>query len=305
MKLWNECQLGRGAAIGFTTDAFETLNLSQPYFDRDGLIVACNDERVVGFVHAGFCVNEDQTALNKNQGVICAVMVHPDFRHQGIGRELIHRAEKYLEKQGATSQVAGAFELCDPFYVGMYGGTRPAGFLESDPSAGVFFQALGYEKSRVNLIYQRDLAHEKEPMDFKLAAVRRKMELAISQQPEKPTWWWVTRFGRLDTIRFLLLPKKGGPAVAGVTVLGLDLYSHKWNERAIGLTDLFVTEEERRNRYGQMLVSEVCKKMKEELVTLAEIHIVEENEAAKELIQKCGFKQIDRGIVYQKNNKNK
>ena len=33
--------------------------------------------------------------------------------------------------------------------------------------------------------------------------------------PKRPT------FGRLDTARFLLVPKRGGPAVAGVTVVGL------------------------------------------------------------------------------------
>ena len=300
VKLWHSCSLGRGAAEGFGSDALETVNFSQPYFDPAGLIIASSENGIVGFVHAGFCVNDQQTHLNKERGVICAIMVHPDYRRQGIGRELIARAEQYLAEQGATSQLAGASVWCDPFYVGIYGGTRPAGFLESDPSLHHFFQALGYHQFSSQHIYQRDLGNQKEPIDFKLVAVRRKMQLAISQQPEKPSWWWVTRFGRLDTIRFLLVPKKGGPPVAGLTVSGLDFYLNKWNERAIGLTELFVAENERRKRYGQMLVSEVCRKMKDELVTRAEIHIAEENEAALGLIGKCGFEKVDTGFVYQK-----
>ncbi len=213
VKLWHACSLGRGAAVGFSSDAFEMHVLSQPYFDPAGLILAFDEDKPVGYVHAGFCANEKETALCKEQGVICVVMVHPEYRHQGIGRELVHRAEQYLTEHGATTitgGAAGASLRCDPFYVGMYGGTQPAGFLKSDPDADSFMKALDYQTSSSQLIFQRNIEHQKETIDFKLVQVRRKMQLAISQQPEKPTWWWVTRFGRIDTIRFLLIPNKGG-----------------------------------------------------------------------------------------------
>ena len=57
VSLWHACRLGPGAAEGFSFDAFETVNFSQPYFDPDGLIVAFDGAEAVGFVHAGFGSN--------------------------------------------------------------------------------------------------------------------------------------------------------------------------------------------------------------------------------------------------------
>ena len=54
VRLWHESGLGRGAARGFSYDALDRLLLGQHYFDRAGLIVACDGTQIVGFVHAGF-----------------------------------------------------------------------------------------------------------------------------------------------------------------------------------------------------------------------------------------------------------
>ena len=108
VALWNGCPLGRGAATGVSVDAFETLNFAQPYFDRHGLIVACDNGEIIGFLHAGFGANEDESALSYDAGVICAVLVHPSHRRQGIGRELLTRGEAYLREKGAPD------DLCRP-----------------------------------------------------------------------------------------------------------------------------------------------------------------------------------------------
>src|SRR5437762_3316051 len=102
-RLWNECGLGRGAAVGVEADVFETVVFSQPYFDPNGLILAVVDNQVVGYAHAGFRAGADESALDYQEGVICAAMVLPAFRRQGIGRELVRRAEEYLREHGTTA----------------------------------------------------------------------------------------------------------------------------------------------------------------------------------------------------------
>ena len=97
------------------------------------------------FRRAGFGATDDESGLSLDTGVICVVMVRPDHRRKGIGRELVTRAERYLEAAGATSVFAGPAPRRDPFYVGLYGGSQPSGFLESDPDAAPFFATLGYE----------------------------------------------------------------------------------------------------------------------------------------------------------------
>lgn len=302
-KLWQEAGLSRGAASGVRSDAFETLNFAQPYFDPSGLILACNDEdQVVGMVHAGFGRNDTESGLMLESGVICMILVHPNFRRQGLGRELVSRAEDYMKGRGATNIFAGPAEPLDPFYFGIYGGSQPSGFLISDENADHFFKAVGYQPFERHAVFQRDISQPSDPTNMRLVSIRRKMQLAIAHQRDEMSWWWITRFGRLDSVRFQLVPKDRGEPVAEVTVLGLDLYLEKWQERAIGLTDLCVDDDERRKGYGQTLLIEVCRRMRDEMVTRVEAHASETNEGALAVLQSAGFQREDTGIVYLKIN---
>ncbi|WP_166828588.1 GNAT family N-acetyltransferase [Thalassoroseus pseudoceratinae] len=298
-ELWENSGLGRGAAGNLRTDAFEYLNFAQPYFDRAGLILACEEENVVGMVHAGFGVNEDQTNLDQQTGVICMVLVHPDFRRQGIGRELVRKAEAYLRDRGAATIFAGQAEPLDSFYFGMYGGSQPSGFLLSDSAADPFFRSVGYAPFERHAIFQRDLCNKTDPVNMRLAGVRRKTQLAIAYQRQPLDWWWITRLGRLDTVRFHLVGRGDNVPVAEVTVLGLDLYLDRWQERAIGLTNLEVADSERQQGYGQALLVEVCRRMREEMVTRVEAHASETNSAAMATLKSAGFEQVDTGVVYR------
>ncbi|MGE3315123.1 MAG: GNAT family N-acetyltransferase [Planctomycetaceae bacterium] len=300
VTLWNESPLGRGVASGISTESFESLNLSQPYFDPEGLILAFDGEELVGFVHAGFGANEDESNITSERGVICAILVHPGYRRRGIGRELLSRAEKYLRDAGAKLILAGPAEGDDPFYFGLYGGSQPSGFLESDPDAAPFFLKHGYEVQRRHFIYQCNLEQQKTPMSFRLVAIRRKMEVAAAHQPPGATWWWFTRFGRLESLRFVLRPRDGGAHVAAMTIIGLDLYMTAWQERVVGLAELDVLEAEHRKGYGQTLVLDVCKRLRDELVTRVEAHAPEENAAINRLLETCGFVRVDTGIVYRR-----
>lgn len=297
-SVWNESGLGRGAAQLASTDSLESLVFSQPYFDRNGLIVACDESRIVGFVHAGFGATDEQDKLNYERGVISAIVIRPEYRKQGIGRELIQRAEQYLQSAGSTSIHAGSAPPRDPFYFGLYGGSAMAGFLDSDPDAAPFFTALGYQPRERYFIYQCDLDNHHVPVSVRLMEIRRRMELRATPQPEPLTWWWSTRYGRLESLRFLMGPKQGGDSVAELTVVSLDQYLSKWQAQAIGLTDLFVPDLERRKGFGQALVLGVMKRLREELFTRTECHAPESNPSAVKLLESCGMQQVDAGTVF-------
>jgi len=300
LKLWHAAGLGRGAAECLSIDAFEVLIFSQPYFDPNGLIVAVENNEVVGFLLAGFGPNSEGSALDYSQGVICAVIVHPNVRRQGIGRELVLRGEEYLNSKGATQITAGPSGLLSPYLSGLYGGTRPSGFLVSDEFAAPFFESIDYQPAGSTRIYQRDLLGQKSPIKFHLVNLRRKMQLTIFDDFQAPNWWWLTRFGRLETLHFELVPKSGEAAVASATVVGLDLYIPKWEERVIGLTDVFVNEEDRGKGYGQSLLLEIARRLQDELITKLELHIEESNVVAWHVAEAVGYRQVDTGIVYQR-----
>lgn len=300
VALWNAGGLGRGAAGPLSTDAFEIVNFAQAYFDKAGLVVACEGGQVVGYAHAGFGSNDGGTALSHQIGVICMVIVHPSYRRQGIGRELVRRLESYLAAAGATEFYAGEASSRDPFYVGLYGGVQPAGFLDSDENAAPFLTRIGYRPLSRHGIFQRNIAESGPPVNFRLMALRRKTQLAVIEGPMKRTWWWNSRFGRLDWIRFALIPKGATNPLASLTVVGLDFYVPKWHQRSVGLIDIQIHANDGQAGYGEILIAEVSKRLRQELVTLVEIHSPEDDSDRLQLIDAAGFSQVDAGTVFHK-----
>jgi ribosomal protein S18 acetylase RimI-like enzyme len=299
-RLWHECGLGRGAALQIDADVFESVVFSQPYFDPNGLILAFEGDKPVGYIHAGFRANAEHSTLDTSEGVICAVMVLPGYRRQGIGRELVRQAEAYLRERGAVDLYAGPAHPRDPFYFGIYGGSRPAGFLESDPLAKPFLQSLGYTPIERHLILQRLLGDKGDPIGIRLMALRKSTQLAAPETPRAFPWWWQTRCGRLDSLELTLASKSGKDALARVTVVGLDFYLPRWNMRGIGLMDLHVPEPLRRKGYAQALLVEVCRRVRSELIEVVEAHANERDEVSVKVFQSAGFQEVDAGVVYRK-----
>lgn len=279
-------------------EGLEAAVFSQHHFDPRGFILAILGERLVGFVHAGFAPRPNTSQVNYSEGVICAVAVDPQHRRQGIGRELIQRGVTYLRERGAEHVRAGESRFCDPFYFGIYGGCRPSGFLKSDPSADPFFRAIGFAPLAEHTVYQRDLRLTRDPISFRTMKLRRVTQLEFRDQPPDANWWWFANFGSSDSLECRLTDKEG-QQFAELTIVGLDHYLPTWNERAIGLLDIRVDEAYRGHGYAQTLVIEVVRRMKQEMITRAEMHVPSDNTAAHRIATASGFQAVDTGVVYK------
>lgn len=101
-------------------------------------------------------------------------------------------------------------------------------------------------------------------------------------------------------MELVLCPKTGHQALASVTLVGLDFYLPSWQKRAIGLMDLAVNPEHRRQGYAQALLVEVCRRVRDESITLAEAHADATDEASIGCLTAAGFRQVDVGNIFQK-----
>lgn len=300
MQLWNSCSLGPGAALDFSNDALDMLVLAEPYFDKRGLIVACDGKDVVGFVHAGFGANAEGTGITTSPGLICAVMVAPLYRRQGIGRELVSRAETYLRDAGAKEFIAGESDRRNPFYLGLYGGAECAGFLQSDPHAAPFFDALGYTVCERHVLLRREVARKTETFDPRLVIIRRAVKMSVIDHPPRADWWWMTRHGRFESLTFALVSNAGGAPLATLTCWGMELHAATRSQRLVGMTDLYVSEKNRRKGYGKALILDVIRRLKEDLVTHVEVVVPESDPSTLQLFTKMGFEPFDVGAVYRR-----
>ena len=299
VRLWNAAGLGRGAVRGVSVDVFDHLVFAQQHFDPRGLTVAVEDgggkDPIVGFSLAGFGPAESGRGCDESAGVIAAVLVRPDARRRGIGRRLLNAAVEYLRERGAERIAAGAGPGEEPFLVGLYGGSGPAGLLESDPAAAPFVTACGFAPGRRRAVLQRP-ADGGDRTGFQVLAVRRRSVLRAAKPAGTDSWWWSTRYGRLDTLRFELAPRSAAqePATAGVTLIGLDLYGASWGRRAVGLRDLAGDP-----AHAHALILEVSRRLREEAVDLLEIHADADDAATLTLLSRMGFEPVDHGTRFR------
>lgn len=300
LKLWHASNLGPSAAEGFPCDILELFVFSQPYFDRNGFLIAEDGDHIVGFAHAGFSSNRNQTDLDHQAGILCGLVVHPDYRRQAIGSKLLRQAEEYLQQQGATSVTIGGGMNGNGFYNGIYGGLQPAGFSHAAAPWDDFLKPLGYEPLSRTLVLHRDLTMGRDPVSARLIRHRRRLNLVITDRVSDLPWWWHVRFGQLDALKFELRERHNEQLVASAQIVGLDVYIPKWGVRAVGLRDVLVPEDKRREGYGLSLVLEICRRLREQSVQLIEAQVDSENVPGLELLQHACFNQVEDLRAYRK-----
>ncbi len=300
LKLWHTSRLGPSAAEGFPCDILELAVYSRPYFDRKGLIVAVDGAEVVGMAHAGFAANPEETALNLAAGTVSTLVVHPDYRRHGVGRELLSRVEDYLKARGATHVTAGAGPNANGFYHSIYGGVEPSGFAVEGNEWHKFFQSAGYQPGPVTKVLHRDLNAGRDPIDARLIRNRRRLNMLITDRVSDHSWWWHARHSHQDTLQIELVDRSSSETVATGRIVGLDVYIPKWGVRAVGIRDVVVTENERRQGYAFSLIVETCRQLREQSIRLVEVQIPEDNAAALELVLSAKFEAVAELTTYRR-----
>jgi ribosomal protein S18 acetylase RimI-like enzyme len=126
------------------------------------------------------------------------------------------------------------------------------------------------------------------------------MKFGVMDRPSDANWWWMTRQGRFGSLTFALVPNAGGNPPAEVTFWEMELHAATRGERTAGISELKVEAASRRKGYARSLITEVIRRLREELVTRVEVTIRDDNVAALNLFRALNFVPFDAGVVYRK-----
>jgi ribosomal protein S18 acetylase RimI-like enzyme len=294
VDVWNESFTTRGTVALRSPTLLEYFVFAKPYFDPDGLIVAADGAKLVGFALAGFGPDGAGARLDATNGVIDLIGVIPAYRKQGVGGELASRAEAYLRRRGARSLSAGPMEPLNPFTFGLYGGSQSPGFLDSDAAARPFFEHRGYRPQETKLVFQRPLDRPPVVADARFGAYRPRYEIQVGPRGGT-TWWQECVFGPLELHDYRLIDKTTGRWAARAALWEMETYGPTWNEHAVGLIELETDPGMRRKGLAKFLMAQTLRHLHEQFFTVVEIQAPETNTAAVNLIRGLGFTQIDRG----------
>lgn len=297
-ELWCQQPPMRSLVQPMTGDLLELRVFSKPYFDRQGLIVAeDDDQRLAGFAHAGFAVGADGHSLDPELGVICLVMTaHRDDSEQ-IWAELQTRSEQYLIDRGAKRLQAGCAFPANPFYLGLYGDSPSPGIMTSDHTQLDRFRSAGYEPSSTQVVMQRPMAGFRPVIDRNQMTLRRKYNVVREVDPAASTWWDACTIGLTDRTRHRLTPKSSGDPCGGITFWDMDCISASRGVRTMGIIEFFIPKHLRGQGLGTFLAGESLRYMHEQGMAVAEVQLPAEHPAAAALFRKLGFTEVDSGCV--------
>jgi ribosomal protein S18 acetylase RimI-like enzyme len=299
VEVWNASLSGRGAVVLSSSLLLEYFTFSKPYFDPDGLIVALDGRRVVGFAHAGFAADASNQGLDYSQGVLCMLGVRPEYRGQKIGAELLRRAEEYLVSKGAKTLHAGPMaERFNPFTFGLYGGSTSPGFLDSDTSARGFLEHHGYREEDARLIFQKKLDTALNISDPRSAELRQDYE--IHAGPFHTDWWGECILGPQEVHDFRLVNHRTREAVSQCIVWEMETFNPVWQQYAVGVIQLETLPEKRRQGFARFLLTHLMRHLQDQFFSVMEVQAAKDNAAAIGLLRNLGFEQVDTGRMFAK-----
>jgi GNAT superfamily N-acetyltransferase len=299
-EIWRGCAGRPGLAQPISATMFDLVVLAKPYFDRKGLILALDDQRPVGLVHAGFGPNEEESGLSTEMGttVLLLVVSHPD--EQTIAAELLARSEDYLRCRGAKILYGGGIRPLNPFYVGLYGGSELPGILDSEPQTQALFREHGYREIDRTIVLHRELMGFRPPVDRHQMQIRRNTDVEVLDDPPPRTWWEACLMSSFDRTVFQLRPRGGGAPVASATYWNMEPFAAARGVRTSGLIDVQVEPAERKKGLATYLVGESLRQLSEQSFAQAEVQTMQANTAALRMYRKLGFEQVDSGAVCRK-----
>ena len=294
---WRGADLGPAALQPMTSAALEAAVFSKPYFDRHGLIVAREGDRLVGFAHAAFGPDADRAALDTTIGTTLLVVVPPHERLAEIETGLVSRCEDYLRSRGAQVILGGGTPTLGGFYLGLYGGSDLPGILDSSPAMQAVFRRAGYREAARISVLRRPLAGFRPPVNRLQLAIRRATTLRVIDEPARRTWWEAATTTGIALRRYELRGENDVLLGSG-SFWDVEPLARSWGLAMAGLMRIDIEGDRRRQGLASYLVAEAIHDLAAEGTTVAETHVAADNAPALKLFAKLGFQPTDHGTVF-------
>ena len=296
VDIWRQQPPLRASVESINRDSFDKFVFSKPYFDRNGFIVAERQSEILGFVHAGFGPNHDQSDINKENGILAQLKVKVGKKHDEIAQQLIAHGIKYLKTNGAKSCYAGSQFPHAPFYMGLYGGSRIPGVLEKDKLFLEAFLRAGFVRMSEFAVMTLAVPDFKPLMGREIMTAKRKFLIAPSIDPRERTWWECCSLGMADRDAFTISTRRTQELVARAVFWDMMPLAGEWGVQARGVYDLRIMPDFQHEKLELFLLSESLKHLKEQGIGLVEAQTRVSNTPALETFQRLGFVETGRGV---------
>jgi GNAT superfamily N-acetyltransferase len=299
-EIWRTQRPIRGRMQAVTPQILERHVLAKPWFDREGLILACDGARPVGFVHAGFGADCEHRDLDCSQGTTCLLLVSPHEDRAIIAAELLAAGEDYLRRRGAKQLYAGSQFPLNPFYLGMYGSSDVAGVLNSNSGWVSLLTNSGYRPHSRRVLTGRSLAGFRPPVDRRQMAVRRRFKVAGPADVLPDNWWDACVWSLHEWNRFDLVLAGGGEPLISAMFWDVDPIARSWGVQTVGLVKLEDTPEARQEGLTTFLLADAVRQYQSAGYAQFEAQAAIEDCTLLQIFDDLGLVRYDEGALWLK-----
>ena len=300
--LWNRGLPGRGVVRPLGPHEFNEQILTRLTFDRQGLILAEDEGRVVGFAHAEFgpaATRGSSHRLDHDMGTVAMLVLDPDRDDPTVGRALFAEAEAYLLGRGAKLFYAGGQSELSSCYSGLYGGSECSGILAGHSVFRRVAEEVGYQPVAESIHLEADLAAP-EVRDPRTLILRRQLRVDVVDDALPATWWEANSIGQARITRFRVFSKLGDQVLARASTWDMAAFGRLDGKARAGLIDVEVDEDKRHQGFGRYLVSEVLRHCRNDWGEFVSVQARSTNLAALGLYESLGFARVDSSTLYRK-----
>lgn len=299
-EIWRSQPPLRGRMQGITPAMLEELVFARPFFEREGLIVAVDGARPVGFVHAGFGASDDLQKLDRSLGTTCLLLTVPHERQGETETELLEAAEDYLRRSGSRRLFGGCAFPVNPFYLGLYGSSDLPGVLASDSAAIGLFQSRGYREAARRILLSRGLDNYRPPIDRRLLQHRRRCVVTATHDIRPDNWWESCLWIHAEWTRYELRFRDSEEILISAVFWDITPLARCWGVQAMGLVRLEDTPEARDEGLSLYLLAEALMDMQKHGVAVVEVQTEATDATALALMEDLGLTEQDQGILFEK-----
>ena len=301
VDVWRSCAGRSGRAQPVSVDRFEQAVFGKLYFDYDGLIVALEGDRPVGFAHAAFAPEQWQQRLGAGRGLICLVLVRPGCaRAEEVAEGLLERCEAYLVRHGVEVIDGGVVRPYNPFYSGLYVGSGLPGVLDSEVFGAELYRSHGYAEIDRTFCFRRPLNGFRPPVDRHQVQLRRRLSVQVTVGPPARHWWEACATADFELTRFEVSQRGAGPVLASATFREVESNRGSAAARVNGLLELDVAPSHRRQGLATFLLAESFRQRARQGVSIVEAQASRQNGPGVALCRKLGMEEVEQGIVFRK-----
>ncbi len=295
VEIWGKQKPIRCLTQVLTRKMLDQMVFAKPYFDPDGLIMAFENGAPVGFVHIGFCPEDQMDRVDHSRGVVSQIRIVDCENAPQIADGLWEHAKKYLESKGSSvCHASGQFPF-SPFYVGLYGGSRIQGVPFEDAETKRWLNRFGFQTGRQIEVLQLNLAGFRPPVSRAQMAIRRQYQVAAVVDPLLPNWWESCTFGWAELFGFRIHRRSDEQVFGSVMLWEIQPLSTQWGRTTMGLVDLQISDDEQREGLAMHLIGESLRHLSGHGVACVEFQVLESDSASRELAQKFGFEAVSTG----------